>query len=273
MIRLQDKAVIVTGSGFGIGQAIAVECAREGAKVVVTDIREKGVTETVALIEAEAGTAVGVVGDISNPAIPLQLVETCLSHFGQVDSLINNAANQTTFPLEEVTDEHWDLLMAINVTSMMRLARAASPHLPSNGSIVNLASLVGDCPIPGRLAYNTTKTAIMGLTRALAVELGVRGIRVNSISPGHIMSVGEEEWNKRVPERDKRIFASHYALCRVGKTTEVAKAAVFLASDDASFITGVNLRVDGGMGMLSPETASFRAAEAVEALYGVEVEE
>ncbi|GAB4466501.1 MAG: SDR family oxidoreductase [Armatimonadaceae bacterium] len=274
MKRLAGRTAIVTGSGFGIGQAIAQECAREGAQVLVMDIRDTGVAETVRAIETEqgGGVAIGVVADISDPAVPGMLVERCLAEFGKVDTLINNAASQKALPLEEATDDHWDRMMTINVTAMMRLVRAASPHLPANGSVVNIASLVADCPIPGRLAYNTTKTAIIGLTRALSVELGPRGVRVNSISPGHIMSMGEEAWKERVPPRDQAIFATHYALHRVGRPEEVAKAAVFLASDDASFITGANLRVDGGMGTLSPETASFDAAEAMESLYGIKGE-
>lgn len=262
MGRLDNRVALVTGSGFGIGRAIAQELAREGASVFVTDWKEAGAAETAALIEAEVGMGkvAFLAADLSQRESADTLVAACIERFGGLQILVNNAANQTVFPLEEVTDEHWDLMFSVNLDSMMRLCRAASPHLSAGASIINLSSLVGICPIPGRLAYNTTKTAIAGLTRALAVELGVRGIRVNGICPGHIMSVGKEEWQRRYSERDQKIFTTHYALLRVGEPREIGTVAAFLASDDASFITGQNINVDGGMSILSPETASFRAA-------------
>ena len=261
-MRLADKAAIITGAAYGIGRAVAVEMAREGAAVVITDRNAPGLEETARLIEADipGGRVAVYPGDLLDTALPTLLVELCLAQFGGVDILVNNAANQTVASLARETDEHWEQVMAVNVTAIMRLARAAEPHLKSGAAIVNMSSLTGNVALPGRLAYNTSKTAIQGLTRALAVELGPRNIRVNAILPGHIMSLGEEEWKRHFSERDQRIFPTTYALRRVGKPEEVAHVAVFLASSDASFITGASIPVDGGGGILNPEEAIFRTA-------------
>lgn len=261
-MQLQGKSAIITGAGFGIGRAIAIEFVREGAAIVITDRNVQGIEETARLLEAEfPGARVAVLpGDLLDVELPKRLVELCLSDFGSVEILVNNAADQSVAPLSRETDEHWERVMAVNVTAMMRLSRAAEPYLKSGAAIVNLSSLNGEVALPGRLAYCTSKTAVIGLTRALAVDLGPRNIRVNAILPGHIMSVGEDVWKRQIPERDQKIFPTTYALCRVGHPREVARAAVFLASDDASFITGHSLRVDGGVGILNPEEAIFRTA-------------
>ena len=261
-MRLADKAAIITGAAYGIGRAVALEMAREGAAVVLTDRNAPGLEETARLIAAELpeSPVAAYPGNLLDPALPTLLIELCLTKFGRVDILVNNAANQTVASLARETDAHWEQVMGVNVTAMMRLARAAEPHLKSGAAIVNMSSLTGNVALPGRLAYNTSKTAIMGLTRALAVELGPRNIRANAILPGHIMSLGEEQWKQHFSERDQRIFPTTYALCRVGKPEEVARVAVFLASEDASFITGAAIPVDGGGGILNPEEAIFRTA-------------
>jgi NAD(P)-dependent dehydrogenase (short-subunit alcohol dehydrogenase family) len=261
-MQLSGKSAIITGAGFGIGRAVAVEFAREGAFIVITDRNQSGVEETAHLVRTEVPDARVCVlsGDLLDAGLALHLVELCLSESGRVDILVNNAADQTVATLARETDEHWERVITVNVTAMMRLARAAEPHLKSGAAIVNMSSLTGNVALPGRLAYNTSKTAIIGLTRALAVELGPRNIRANAILPGHIMSVGEEVWKERISERDQKIFPTTYALYRVGHPREVARAAVFLASEEASFITGHCLAVDGGGGILNPEEAIFRTA-------------
>jgi NAD(P)-dependent dehydrogenase (short-subunit alcohol dehydrogenase family) len=264
MPRLQGRSAIVTGSGFGIGRAIAIAFAREGAHVTLVDIREEGVRETASLIESEVGSGhtLALVRDLSDPAQCAPIVDAAVQRFGRLDCLVNNAANQSVADLEHETVDHWDYVHAVNVRSMMLLSQAARPHLIAQpgGSIVNLSSLVGSMPLPGRLAYNVTKTAVAGLTRAMAVELGPLGVRVNGIAPGHIMAVGEERWKQTYDARQQAVMKSSYALARVGRVEEVASVAVFLASDDASFVTGQTIYADGGMSILCPEEAVHRAA-------------
>jgi NAD(P)-dependent dehydrogenase (short-subunit alcohol dehydrogenase family) len=264
MQRLAGKAAIVTGSGVGIGRHLALAFAREGAFVVVADIQEAGVRETARLIGDEFGSerVLPIITDLSAADAPAQVVAACMERYGRLDGIVNNAASQDPASLSDASDAHWEKVQTINVTTPMRLCRTALPYLAAPGGfIVNLSSLVGSMAIPERLAYNTSKTAIAGLTRALAVELGPRGIRVNAIAPGHIMSFGEEHWRQSYTERQQKVMATSYALCRVGRPEEVASVAVFLASDESSFITGQTLYVDGGMSILCPETAVFRAAE------------
>ena len=132
--------------------------------------------------------------------------------------------------------------------------------IATRGSVVNIGSLVGNQPIPGRVAYNTSKAAIAGLTRSLAVDLGMWGIRVNAVAPGHIMTDGETVWRSVYNDFQQQVFPTSYALGRVGNADEVASAVLFLASPAARFITGVTLPIDGGMSVLCPETASFNGA-------------
>jgi NAD(P)-dependent dehydrogenase (short-subunit alcohol dehydrogenase family) len=262
--RLDGRVALITGAAFGIGRAIAHEFVRDGASVFLTDINEAGLRETAEQIATDIRprAADTLPANLRRPEMAADLVAACVARFGRLDCLVNNAADQSVVRLENVTDAHWDALMDVNLKAILRLAQAALPHLSERpgAAIVNLSSLVGELALPGRIAYDTSKTAILGITRALAVELGPRGIRANAILPGHIMSVGEEEWKRRHSERNQRILSTSYALLRVGKPEEVARVAVFLASDDASFITGQSIFVDGGMSILCPEEAVFRAA-------------
>ena len=262
MNRLQGKAAIVTGAGDGIGRHIAVAFAREGAGVVCIDVKAQGLEETARLIlELEgAEPPLIIAGSIAEPDAPGRMVADCLNRFGRLDILVNNAANQTTLSLEQETAAHWRELHEVNVVAPMLFAQAAARVMSEGCAIVNISSIVGDMALPGRVAYNTSKSAVSGLTRALAVELGPRGIRVNTIAPGHIMSFGEEVWNSRLDERERQIMRTSYALCRVGRPEEVASVAVFLACAESSFITGESIRVDGGMCILCPEEAVHRAA-------------
>ncbi|MBW3622161.1 MAG: SDR family oxidoreductase [Armatimonadetes bacterium] len=264
MSRLEGKAAIVTGAGEGIGRHIALAFAQAGASVTAVDIKEAGIHETARMIESESGEGrvIPLPLDIGDREGMNRAIEACIRRFERLDCIVNNAANQSAGWLEEITEEHWDAVQSVNVKAALWFAQTGLPHLERNGgSIVNISSLVADMAMPGRLAYCTSKAALLGLTRSLAVDLGRRGIRVNAICPGHIMSFGEERWKADRDPDEQRVMQSSYALGRCGRPEEVAAAAVFLASDDASFITGEALNVDGGMGILNPESSVHRAAE------------
>ncbi len=263
MEMLADKAAIVTGSGDGIGRRIALAFAQAGASVVVVDIKEEGIAETLRQIEAGVGPnkAIGLNRDIADVDNIAGIVSECVERFGRLDCIVNNAADQAHRPLAEMTPEIFDHVQAVNVRAPLLFAKEGLPHLlaQAGSSIVNIASVRGQVSMPGGLAYDTSKAALLGLNRTLAVELGLQGIRVNAICPGHIMSFGEEVWKQQTPPNVQKVMPFPYALGRVGKPEEVANVAVFLASDAASFITGQAINVDGGLTIMNAETAMFRA--------------
>ena len=248
--------------------------AQEGANVLVTDNQLEATNETATIINAECGmnSCISVHGDIREETFVKQTIDLAVATFGRLDCIVHNAANQKRGSLEEMTDDDWNAVHDVNVRALVHYARHSLPHLKQQqgSSIVALASMVGVMALPGRIAYNSSKTAVMGLVRALAVELGEFGIRVNAIAPGHIMTQGEAQWQKDNTERDKSIFPASYPLGRVGTSEEVAGVAAFLASADAGFITGETIMTDGGMSIMCPETAVFRAAEIIEKRLGHE---
>lgn len=250
------KTVIVTGAGQGIGRAIALGFAQAGWSVCATDLRR--IDETKALL-GEGHLCLE--GDVTELSFPASVVAAAVEKFGRLDCIVNNAADQRGTSLEETPVALFDQIQAVNVRAPYLFAQAGLEHLKATkGSIVNLGSLVGNQPIPERVAYSTSKAALAGLTRALAADIGRYGVRVNCIAPGHIMTSGEAAWRERFSEDEQRVFFTHYPLDRVGHPEEIAAVALFLASDAASFITGATVPVDGGMSILCPETGAFRAA-------------
>ncbi len=250
------KTVIVTGAGQGIGQALVLGFAQAGWKVCATDLRR--IDETAALL-GEGHLCLE--GDVTELSFPASVVEATVAMFGQLDCIVNNAADQRGTTLEETSVALFDHIQAVNVRAPYLFAKAGLEHLKATqGSIINLGSLVGNQPIPERVAYSTSKAALAGLTRALATDIGRYGVRVNCIAPGHIMTSGQEAWRERFSEEEQRVFFTHYPLDRVGHPEEITAVALFLASEAASFITGATIPVDGGMSILCPETGAFRAA-------------
>ena len=250
-MKFKNRVVVVTGSGSGIGRACAIEFANAGAKVVVSDINLKGAEETVKIISVNKGAAIAFKTDVSNPESVKQLVAFTIKTYLKIDALINNAAIQFNKTIEDITFEEWNRQMAINVGGVFLCSKHFLPYLrQTKGSIVNMSSVNGFFVEPMCAGYCTTKAAILGLTKAMAIDHGKEGIRINCICPGYIDAGLAEGYFQSQPDPVKaRLEAGKlHALWRIGEPEEVARVAVFLASDDASFMTGASVVVDGGFG-------------------------
>jgi NAD(P)-dependent dehydrogenase (short-subunit alcohol dehydrogenase family) len=257
-MSLRDRVAVITGSGSGIGRASALEFARAGARVVVVDINGGAVRDSVAQIESEGGTAVGVETDVASPESVQRLVAETLRQFGAVHVLMNNAAIQVNKTVEDTTVEEWNREMAVNVGGIFLCCKYFFPHLRrTKGTIINMSSVNGFFTEPMCAGYCATKAAIIGLTKAMAIDHGKEGIRVNCICPGYIDAGLAEGYFEAQPDPQAARAAAGklHALWRIGRPEEVGRAAVFLASDEASFITGAALTVDGGFSSgLPPQT-------------------
>lgn len=249
-MRLFNKAAIITGAGEGIGRAAALRFAGEGARVVVVDINSDTAHESVLQIEAAGGSAVAVAADVSLPADAERIAETSLSRFGRVDVLYNNAAITSLKPVATIDDDELDRVLAVNVKSLFYMCRAVLPamHRQGGGAIVNNASITGIVGAPGMAAYATAKGAIITFTRTLALEEAEKGIRVNCICPASIDTamLRRSFESTADPEQARRNNIKRHPLGRLGTPEDVANLALFLASDEASFITGGTYVIDGG---------------------------
>jgi NAD(P)-dependent dehydrogenase (short-subunit alcohol dehydrogenase family) len=248
-MKLKDRVAVITGAGSGIGRASALEFAREGARVVVADINSAGAEETVRLIAALSGQALAVPTDVADPAAVQHLVQATLQAYGEVHVVFSNAAIQVNKTVEDTTVEEWNREMAVNVGGIFLCVKFFLPHLRrTKGCIVNMASVNGFFVEPLCAGYCATKGAIISLTKALAIDHGKEGIRVNCICPGYIdAGLAWGYFEARSDPAAARVAAGKlHALWRIGKPEEVGRLAVFLASDDASFMTGSVVVVDGG---------------------------
>jgi NAD(P)-dependent dehydrogenase (short-subunit alcohol dehydrogenase family) len=250
-MKLKNRVAVITGSASGIGRATALEFAKEGARVVVADVNSQGAAETVKLITAGGGTAIAVEVDVSNADSVQKLVHKTLEAFSRIDALVNNAAIQVNKAVEDTTVEEWNREMAVNLGGVFLCSKYFLPHLRNTrGCIVNMASVNGFFVEPMCAGYCATKGAIIALTKAMAIDHGKEGIRVNCICPGYIdagLAWGYFE-SQPDPAAVRAAAGKLHALWRIGKPEEVARVAVFLASDDASFMTGSAVVVDGGFG-------------------------
>lgn len=249
-MRLKDKVAIITGSGSGIGCASAVLFAKEGAKVVVADIVRKGGLETVEMIMENRGDAIFVETDVTNKTDVERMVKTAVEKYGKLDILYNNAGFNLEKTVTDTTEEEWNKVLDVNLKSVFLCSKYAIPELIRNGggAIINTASMVGVLGALHESAYCAAKAGVILLTKAMALDYGPYKIRVNCVSPGGIKTPMHNEFIATLPEseRDKLEKHSTNPLRRIGQPEEVAYTALFLASDEASYISGVTLPVHGG---------------------------
>ena len=246
-MRLADKVALVTGSGSGIGRAIAERFAREGARVIVNDLHRDRAEETVQRIAAAGGEALAIQADVTQSGAVKAMVEQGIAAFGQIDILVNNAGASQGDDILTFDEATWDWNLAVVLKGAYLCSRAVLPRMIErrSGAIVNISSVNGIAGL-GEEAYSAAKAGMNVLTKNMAVKYGRFGIRVNAICPGTIRT---PIWGPRL-EKDPLIFeklAKWYPLGRVGEPEDIANAALFLASDEASWITGTVLIVDGGL--------------------------
>jgi NAD(P)-dependent dehydrogenase (short-subunit alcohol dehydrogenase family) len=247
--RLAGKAAVITGADSGIGRAVAIAYAREGADVLIAYLSEhEDAEQTRRWVEDAGRKAVLVPGDLADAAHCKSVIDTAVREFGRVDILVSNAAQQMTFEnLEDISDEEWDRTLAVNLSAFFYLTKAALPHMKPGSSIIGTSSVNSDTPKPTLLPYDVTKAGIANMTAALAQLLAPRGIRANSVAPGPI-------WTPLIPstmpEEQVESFGSSAALDRPGQPAEVAPVYVMLASDEGSYVSGARIAVTGGKPIL-----------------------
>jgi 3-oxoacyl-[acyl-carrier protein] reductase len=247
MGKLSGKVAVVTGASKGIGAAIAKSLAAAGASVVVNYASSKSGADTVVKsIEAAGGKAVPVRGDVSKADGAQAIVDAALKTYGHLDIVVNNSGVYEFAPIEQVSEEHFRRLFDVNVLGTLLVTRAAVKHLGEGGSIINIGSVVSRITPPQSAVYSGTKGALDAITSTLARELGARKIRVNSINPGMIETEGTQSAGIIGSDLAKDVLAQT-PLGRIGQPDDVAKIAVFLASDDSAWMTGEQLLVAGGL--------------------------
>jgi 3-oxoacyl-[acyl-carrier protein] reductase len=244
-MRLENKVVIITGAGSGIGKETALLFANEGARVVVADVNEKGGEETVAEIKKNGGEGYFAKLDVSNRVEIKQVVKDAIEKYGKIDVLINNAGIIQDALVLKMTEEQWDRVINVDLKGVFNCIQAVVEVMinQGNGVIINTSSIVGLNGNVGQVNYAAAKAGLIGMTKTLAKELGKKGIRVNAIAPGFIMT----PMTSNVPEKILELMKEKTPLRKLGEPGDVAHAYLFLASDEAKFINGAVLCVDGGL--------------------------
>lgn len=243
--RLKGKKVLLTGGDSGIGRAVAIAFAREGADLAISYLDEhEDAEETRRLVVSAGRDCLLLPGDVSKADHCRELVRQTAELFGRIDIIVNNAAHQMSIPsIEEIPDEEWEKTFATNISAMFYIVKAAVPHMKNGGSIINTASVNADKPRPDLLAYATTKGAIQNFSAGLAQLLAKQGIRVNAVAPGPI-------WTPLIPSTMPPDMVAHFGestpMGRPGQPVELAPVYVMLASDEASYVSGATVAVTGG---------------------------
>ena len=250
-MKLEQRIAVITGAGSGIGQAMARLFASEGARIFAADVNESAAQETARIITEAGGTCRTFAVDVSRPEQVRAMVDAAISAFGRIDILCNNAGIGSTTDVVECEPDEWDRVMTVNVKSVYLGCKYAIPHMLAQGGgvIVNTASVAGMVGLPKRASYSASKGAVIALTRQVAVEYVEQGIRVNCLCPGTVDSpwVGRLLQQADDPVAARQALVARQPLGRLGTPDEIAAAALYLVSDDAAFITGTGLVIDGGL--------------------------
>lgn len=241
-MMLQNKIAIVTGAGRGIGRGIALALAKEGAKVVVSDLNESDCISVVAEIEKLGSEGIAVKCDVSIKAEVDDLIAAAVTKFGQLDIMANNAGIYPFVPFENMTEENWDKVMSVNLKSVFLTSQAASKVMKPGSKIVNISSIAAFVGFSGLAHYCASKGGVNGLIRPLALELAAKKINVNNVAPGCIETPGASGGTEEMTKQTIAMIPAG----RMGQPEDIANAVVFLASDMADYITGQTLVVDGG---------------------------
>ena len=250
-MRLKDKNAIITGSGAGIGKATALRFVEEGARVMVVDVNGEDAKKTAQMLRDAGGQAEYQQADVSDSKSVERVVQATISSFGSLQILVNNAAAFVFGKIEETTAKDWQKVLGVNIIGYANMVQAVLPHLRANGggAIVNVASVSSFIAQPAFVPYNTSKGGIMQMTRCLALDLALENIRVNGVCPGAIFTQASENHMKYIGvsvEEGRRLFGQGSPMKRMGEPVEIANGILFLASDEASFVTGAHLVIDGG---------------------------
>ncbi len=245
MKRLEGKVALVTGGARGIGRVISERFMDEGASIAVADMNIDLARITVDELSGRGGTAKAFAVNVSDENSVDGMVEEVMSAFGRIDILVNNAGITRDNLMIRMKKEDWDLVLAVNLTGTFLVSKAVIRHMMKarSGTIINMASVVGLMGNAGQANYSASKAGVIGLTKTMAREFASRGVTVNAIAPGYILT----EMTEHLPEEAKKAFMDNIPLKRAGTTADVASVATFLASPDASYLTGQVLSVDGGM--------------------------
>jgi NAD(P)-dependent dehydrogenase (short-subunit alcohol dehydrogenase family) len=251
-LRLQNKIILITGSGSGIGKATALLFAKEGATVVVNDLLEEGGQQTVEEIRQAGGEAIFLQADVTNPESVKAMVDTVIAKYGRIDVLFNNAGVSGVGAIHEVEPDAWDRVININIRGVYLPNKYVIPHMmeQKNGSIINMSSCIAEIGLARRASYSATKGAVLALTKSMQVDYAPYNIRVNALMPGTVLTPFVEDYLKKSYANVEEGYESLKKRQLSGdllRPEDVAKAALFLASDDSKFMMGSPLYIDGGV--------------------------